>query len=105
MQISDVRRCVSVFTYRSLTIPKHLPATMNDIGIADESAAYRAKQAEDFAHADIQAVLDKLTTSEKIAMLAGADWWNTVAIPRLVRLRDAFCMRFGSQTSFLALPS
>ncbi|GAA5942574.1 beta-glucosidase H [Sporobolomyces koalae] len=38
---------------------------------------------EQYASADLHAVLDSLTVAEKVSLLAGADWWNTVPIPRV----------------------
>jgi beta-glucosidase len=42
--------------------------------------------------ADINALLRKMTTSEKIELLSAPNWWNTHAIPRLnipsVRMSD-----------------
>ncbi len=38
---------------------------------------------EQYATADLRAVLDSLTVAEKVSLLAGADWWNTVPIPRV----------------------
>lgn len=36
-----------------------------------------------FLDADVDALLSQLTRTEKITMLAGADWWHTVPVPRL----------------------
>ncbi|ADV23736.1 Beta-glucosidase, putative [Cryptococcus gattii WM276] len=36
-----------------------------------------------FLTANIDDLLKQLTTEEKISLLAGKDWWNTVSIPRL----------------------
>ncbi|GAA6031057.1 hypothetical protein JCM8097_003983 [Rhodosporidiobolus ruineniae] len=38
---------------------------------------------ETFATADLNEVLSRLTTKEKISLLAGPDWWTTTAIPRV----------------------
>ena len=38
---------------------------------------------EQYASADLPAVLASLTLAEKVSLLAGADWWNTVPIPRV----------------------
>lgn len=36
-----------------------------------------------FLEASIPALLKELTVDEKISLLAGKDWWNTVPVPRL----------------------
>lgn len=36
-----------------------------------------------FLAADVRQVLDKLNMAEKIALLAGADWWHTEPVHRL----------------------
>ncbi|OXG51922.1 beta-glucosidase [Cryptococcus neoformans] len=38
---------------------------------------------EKFVKADVGKVLEKLTLDEKVSLLAGADWWHTVSVPRL----------------------
>lgn len=38
---------------------------------------------DNFAQADLKAVLEQLNLDEKVSLLAGADWWNTVPIPRI----------------------
>ncbi|KAJ9095153.1 hypothetical protein QFC20_006722 [Naganishia adeliensis] len=40
-------------------------------------------EAETFAKADLDHVLQQLTLDEKIALLTGADWWTTANVPRL----------------------
>ena len=35
------------------------------------------------AERDIEALLDAMTLEEQVSLLAGADFWTTVAIPRL----------------------
>ena len=46
----------------------------------------------DFLDVPIPDLVGQLTTDEKIALLAGPNWWNTNAIPRLgvpaVRMSD-----------------
>lgn len=63
-----------------------MPALTNGMHAATDGVPALLTQAEAFAEVDIDTVLSKLTMSEKIEMLAGADWWNTVAVPRLVSL-------------------
>ncbi|TYJ51625.1 hypothetical protein B9479_007795 [Cryptococcus floricola] len=41
------------------------------------------KMDKSFLTADVDDLLKQLTTDEKIALLAGKDWWNTVDVPRL----------------------
>ncbi|KAK4699085.1 beta-glucosidase, partial [Phenoliferia sp. Uapishka_3] len=38
---------------------------------------------EQFALADLHQVLSELSTTEKISLLAGPNWWNTTPIPRV----------------------
>ncbi|KIO15307.1 glycoside hydrolase family 3 protein [Tulasnella calospora MUT 4182] len=39
--------------------------------------------AASFADADIQEVIDKLTTEETISLISGVGLWSTAAVPRL----------------------
>ena len=32
---------------------------------------------------DVQELLEKLTTAEKISLISGADFWHTASVPRL----------------------
>ncbi|WVQ77316.1 hypothetical protein IAR50_007000 [Cryptococcus sp. DSM 104548] len=41
------------------------------------------KMDRSFLTADVDDLLRQLSTEEKIALLAGKDWWNTVDVPRL----------------------
>jgi hypothetical protein len=44
-----------------------------------------------FAEADLDELLGRLTTDEKVDLIAGASWWTTSRIPRLgVPVSDAF---------------
>jgi len=36
-----------------------------------------------FLDADVASLVKQLTKAEKIQLLAGADWWHTVPVPRL----------------------
>lgn len=36
-----------------------------------------------FLEADVADLVSQLTKAEKIKLLAGADWWHTVPVPRL----------------------
>jgi hypothetical protein len=45
----------------------------------------REREAIHFSSADLRKVVKALNIDEKIALLAGADWWTTVPVPRLVR--------------------
>ena len=33
--------------------------------------------------ADVETLVGQMTMEEKILMLAGADWWHTLPVPRL----------------------
>ncbi|KAL1409700.1 hypothetical protein Q8F55_003696 [Vanrija albida] len=65
-----------------------------------------------FLDADVDELLAQLTRTEKITMLAGADWWHTVPVPRLnipgVKMSDgpngARGASFAEQTAGIALP-
>lgn len=58
------------------------------------------EEAVQFSRADLRKVIKALDINEKIALLAGADWWTTVPIPRLVR-----CCQNPSETPETALNS
>lgn len=43
----------------------------------------RIMHPSDFANADLQKVVDELTTDEAISLIAGVGFWHTAAVPRL----------------------
>lgn len=37
----------------------------------------------DFAHADIEKIVEQLTTDEAISLIGGVGFWHTAGVPRL----------------------
>ena len=52
----------------------------------------------DFAKADIDEIIDKLSTEEAVKLIAGVGRWSTAAIERLsipaIKVRSLWCRRF-----------
>lgn len=54
----------------------------------------------DFAHANLDEVVESLTLDEAISLVAGVGWWQTAAVPRLnipsIKVCDLYVYRYDT---------